>query len=195
MKYFYEKYHSQEKRIDIIEAVISNDPIYAELVKIDNFNKIDRIYTLRDIAVCANDFMELYANYNLQNPIESKFKEKICIEPDKRHIKREGRKNAGIKYAVHFVTSVNEKTSKRYYDSSKIAYLYLIKEALLNANHRIEIKNNKGEFRINYYYKFGEDTNMELICEIPSNEIPIPRLITFIPDKKDEYVLKKLSPL
>jgi hypothetical protein len=194
LKYFYEKYNSHEKRIDIIEEVISKDPIYAELIKINNFNRVDRIYTLRDIAVCANDFMELYANYNLQNPIESKFKEKICFEPDKRHIRREGRKNAGIKYAVHFVTSVNEKTSRRYYDSSKIAYFNLIRKALMNADHRIVIKNNKGEFRINYYYKLEKDTNMEIICEFPTNEIPIPRLITFIPDKEDEYVLKKLSP-
>jgi len=148
LKFFYNKYDNPDKRVDTIELVISKDPIYVELEKRDGFNKVEKIYTLKDIAVCAQNFMELYKDYDFDNPIESKFKDKIYLQPDERHIKREGRKNAGIKYAAHFVTASDDKKKKRHYDTSKIANMGIIKEALERSSDRRKTENKQGELRV-----------------------------------------------
>lgn len=194
MEKFFQKFSSQEKRIEIIEKIISADPIYVKLEKYDGFNKLDKVYSLNDIAVCANSFIEKYFIYDLNNPLTTQFDDKVFFEPDKRNIKREGRRNAIAKYAVHFITASNEKTRTRHYDVSKASSFESIFEALNNSKDRVEIKKPTGEVRINYYYKLDDKFNMEIVCEPISLGDGTLRIITFAPNKSNSYVSKKLSP-
>jgi hypothetical protein len=191
---FYKKYHGPLERIKIIKHIISNDPKYHELKKYNGLNQLIKIFTFHDIAVCANSFMEFYADYDIQRPITTKFGESAFFQSDKRQIKREGAKNAGAKYAVHFVTATNQKTNGRHYDTSKAITFGLIKDGLENANYKWEGVNRKGIYTINYYYKYSESDFMEIICvPYPDKENYI-RVIAFAPNKDDKFVFKKTIP-
>jgi hypothetical protein len=191
---FFKKYRDSLERVKIIEHIISNDSKYYEQKKYNGLNQLIKVYTFHDIAVCANSFMEFYADYNLENPIFTNFGEVAFFQPDKRQIKREGAKNAGAKYAVHFVTATNEKNNGRHYDTSKVITFGLIKEGLENANAKWKGLNSKGIFTINYYYRYSESDFMEIIClPFPQKENYI-RVIAFAPNKDQKYVIKKTIP-
>lgn len=187
------KYNSAD-RIEFIKNCISGDEAYYELKKYSRRGDIITQLGYYDIAVAANNLVQVYGKYSFENPMSAAFGSLVYFGPDKRHVVREGKTCAAAKYACHFVTGKNEALHQRHYDTSKIVHLNLLAEAIQNACFKFSYLKENTQ-RIYYIYKVSFNNCIKIVCEPNPNVKNLSRIITLVPNQTYDSLVKKNTPI
>jgi hypothetical protein len=172
--------NKKEVVISYIISLIKSDHYYSKEGSSDE-----------EMAEYAYKIIKDYLCFNESNPLSTKYGEKAFFIPNSKMLLRDGRLDADIKYAMHFITNsfLNSKGEyKRKIDFGKIRNIDFLSTCITSPDDRL-ISNND-ESKVYYYKKTINNHGLVNFDVVLDSDFHI-MYVTIMPNKSKSWLENK----